>query len=335
MKILMASGGSGGHIYPSIALADKLKDKYIVEFIGYNEKMESKLIPNNGYVFHGIDKNKHKYLGLYFAYRKIKNKIKEINPDLVIGWGNSLSFLVVLAAHKLGIKTIIHEQNIIPGKANKLSSIFVDDVVTSFDESNKYFKNSLCYGNPRGEVALNDKNKLYKLDKSKRNILIVMGSLGSSSVYKFMINFLNTVKVDANFIIVVGKNVSEDLKLNGLNSVTIYDYIESMPSLLKEIDLIISRAGATTLSEIETLNVVSILIPSPYVTNNHQYLNAKSLVDRGLAMMIEEKQLDNIILKNMIENIEVQLNIKMNLYKNKKKKGITDFVKLIDDKYKK
>ena len=335
MKILMASGGSGGHIYPSLALANGLKDKYTVEFIGYKGKMENKIIPNNNYVFHGIDKSKHKYFGLYSEYKKIKNKIKEVDPDLVIGWGNSLSFLAVLAAHRLGVKTIIHEQNIIPGKANKLASRFVDDVVISYDETNKYFKKCLCLGNPRGEESANNINNVYVLDKNKKNVLIVMGSLGSSSVYKFMIDLLNTVKIDAHFIVVIGKNVRNDLKINNTNDVSVYDYIESMPSLLKEVDLIISRAGATTLSEIEALNVVSILIPSPYVTNNHQYLNAKALVDKNLAMMIEEKDLDKGKVKDMIMDSSKHMSIKMNLYKNRKKKGITDFVKLIDDKYKK
>jgi len=333
MKILMASGGSGGHIYPSLALAKALKDKYDVQFIGYNNKMESKVIPTNGYVFNGIDKSKHNYLGLIKEYINIKKSIKNINPDLVIGWGNSLSFLAVLAAKRLGIRTIIHEQNVIPGKANKMSSFFVDDVVTSFEESNKYFKKSICLGNPRGELF--DVNKEYKIDKSKTNVLIVMGSLGSSTVYRFIVDFLNTIKIDAHFILVVGKNVQRNLTLNNLNDVTVYDYIESMPSLLKEVDIVISRAGATTLSEIEALNVVSILIPSPYVTNNHQYLNARSLVDKNLAMMIEEKDLNNELLKNMIVDANKRMKIKLNLYKNKKKKGITDFVKLIDDKYKK
>ena len=332
MKILMASGGSGGHIYPSLALAEYLK-KDDVYFIGYNNHMEDRIINKDNFEFIGIDKRKGKYKSLWMEYRSIKKKIEELNPDLVIGWGNSLSFLSVLAAKRLGIKTIIHEQNIIPGKANKYSSYFVDDVVTSFEESNKYFKKSITLGNPRGEYVLLNSGQKYKLKKDKLNILVVMGSLGSSTVYSFIMDFINTVKVDARFIISMGKNVRNNVDINNVNEVIVYDYIDSMGDMLKEVDLVISRAGATTISELLSLNVVSILIPSPYVASNHQYYNAKMLVDNGLALMIEEKKLDKNRLKNLIDNRSMQLDIKMNLLKTKKKKGISDFIKLIDEKY--
>lgn len=334
MKILMASGGSGGHIYPSLALAEYLiKDD--IYFIGYNSHMEDRIIDKNKYKFIGVNKEKGRYIARLKEYKNIKKSIKELNPDLVIGWGNSLSFLSVLAAKRLGIKTIIHEQNSIPGKANKYSSIFVDDVITSFVNSNKHFKKSITLGNPRGEYVYLNSGSKYKFKKDKINILIVMGSLGSSTVSSFMLNFINSVKVNARFIISMGKNVRNNTTLNDTNEVIIYDYIDSMGDMLNEVDLVISRAGATTLSEILSLDVVSILIPSPYVTNNHQFLNAKMLVDNGLAIMIEEKNLDKELLKKYIDDKSLQLKIKMNLIKEKKTKGISDFIKLIDEKYRK
>ena len=330
----MASGGSGGHIYPSLALAKILNKNHEVSFIGYKKHMEDKVIDKNKYNFYGINKKK-KYLGLYSEYRNIKKEIKKIKPDLVIGWGNSLSFLSLLAAKRCHIKTILHEQNIIPGKANKLASYFVDDSILSFQDTLKYIKQGKVFGNPRGEEALNSIKSDYKLSKDKANILIVMGSLGSSSVTSFMIDLLNKVKFDAHFIISIGKNVKLKTEFNKLNDIDIYEYIESMPSLMRDVDLLISRAGATTISEIEALNVVSLLIPSPYVTNNHQYLNAKYMFDKGLAMMVEEKDLNEKIIRDYINDKKMQLKIKMNLMKEKKKKGITDFVNLINDKYSK
>jgi len=330
----MASGGSGGHIYPSIALADELKKNHKVSFIGYKGKMEDKVIKNHGYDICLINKGNKKYFSLFREYKNIKNEIKNINPDIVIGWGNSLSFLSVLAAKKLNIKTIVHEQNIIPGKANKYSSYFVDKIALSYEETKKYIKKGIVVGNPRGEASTN-LTKKYNLDKSKINVLIVMGSLGSSSVINFFLSLLNNIKINAHFIISIGANVKLKESFSSLNDVEVYEYIDSLPSLMKEVDLVISRAGATILSEIEALNVVSLLIPSPYVTNNHQYINAKYMVDKGLAMMIEEKNLNEKSIKKIIEDTNEHIKIKMNLLNNKKNKGITNFIKLINDKYSK
>lgn len=334
MKILMASGGSGGHIYPALALAEELVKDNEVSFIGYKNHMEDKVINVNGYKFIDIPKRTGKYISMIKEYKDIKKSIKEYKPDIVIGWGNSLSFLSVLAAKRLGIKTIIHEQNIIPGKANMLSSKFVDDIVTSFDNTS-YFKNQLALGNPRGEYATLYSKVKYDIPHDKKNILIVMGSLGSSTVSTFMMNFINNIKVNARFVISLGKNVKGNYRFNNLNEVIVYDYIESMPDMLRNVDLVISRAGATTISELLSLNKVSILIPSPYVANNHQYKNAKALLDKDLVFMVEEDKLDNDKLKMMIEDDSSILRVRMNLMKEKKKKGITDFVRLINDKYKK
>ncbi len=314
MKVIVSAGGTGGHIYPALGVLEELRKNKDNEFIyiGTKDRMESELVPKLGIKFesleiYGLSKNIKKNIKninlIRKSYKKAKKIIKDFKPDYVIGFGGYVTFPVLMAAHKLKVKTAIHEQNKIPGKTNKILSKFVDTTFISFMESEKYFKNNVVYtGNPCGEKAINiekhDKTKL-GFSKDKKLILIVMGSLGSTSVNRKITEFLENFKSEKEEILfITGKGSYQEFKdLKVSNQVKIIPFYENLSGLMKASDLIISRAGASTISEILSLNLPSILIPSPYVANNHQYYNAKDLADKGLSIMLEEDKLTSESLK--------------------------------------
>ena len=347
MKIIVSAGGTGGHIYPALSVIETLKKDKNNEFlfIGTKTRMESKIVPEKGIKFVGLDiyglskniftdiKNMHLIIK---SYKECKKIMKEFKPDYVIGFGGYVTFPVLLAANKLGIKTAIHEQNKIPGKTNKLLSKKVDTTFISFEESKKYFNNNVIYsGNPVNEVAAkrkaHDKTKL-GFSKDKKLIIIVMGSLGSDSVNQKLIDFLSTFKSKTHEILfITGKGSYDKYKdLKYPKSVKVVPYYDDLSGLMKASDIIISRAGASTISEILSLDLPSILIPSPYVANNHQYYNALDLKERNLSLMLEEKDLNSKTLNDKIEECIKKYDIlKDNLKKEKKLKSSTIIVEEI------
>lgn len=325
MKVIITAGGTGGHIYPAISIINKIKENEPNSeflYIGTHNRMEKDIVPkyNIEYVgleIYGLTKDILKDIKNVFlitkAYKKCKKIIKEFKPDIVIGVGGYVTYPVILAAKKLKIKTFIHEQNSIPGKSNRALEKIVDAIGVSFPDSRKYFKNEnkVYYtGNPCSENALNiepiSKSK-YGIKSYKKLVLIVSGSLGSNVINEKMKEFLNNVN-DKNYevLYVTGKNYFEEFNKNKFSdNVHIVPFVENMSGLLKNVDVIISRAGASSLSEIIALTVPSIIIPSPYVANNHQYYNALSLKENNACIMIEEKDLNKDIL---IESIDKCLN---------------------------
>ena len=319
MKIGIVAGGSGGHIYPALTLADGLLSRgHEVTFFGSNDRMEKDVIPSKGYPYVGLDVyttrgsilQKIKSLtSIIDAYFKCKKLLKGF--DVVIGFGNYISIPVVLGAHSLGIKTILHEQNSFVGRANRILDEKADFIIGSYEENLKQFKNKniKILGNPQSSKALNiskDKKVIeeFGLDSNKKTVLIFMGSLGSESVNKVLLKYFKLLDGSYQVIYATGSshyktvldNISENSYLKIRERV---DGIKCMASS----DLLISRAGATTIAEICALGSASILIPSPYVPNNHQYKNAMSLVNKDAALIIEEKELDENILKKTVEDL--------------------------------
>ena len=223
--------------------------------------------------------------------------MKEFKPDYVIGFGGYVTLPVLLAAKNAKIRCGIHEQNKLPGKTNKFLSKYVDETFTSFEVSDKTFKNKVIVtGNPTGSKALNikpaDKTKL-GFSKDKKLTIIVMGSLGSQIVNNLLKDFLTNYKNSDNEILfITGKSNYENFKdISVSKNIKIIPYYDDLSSIMKVSDLVISRAGASTISEILSLNKPSILIPSPYVANNHQYYNALELKEKGLSY--RTKRLNN------------------------------------------
>lgn len=325
MKVVISAGGTGGHIYPALAIINKIKEmepdsEFL--YIGTHNRMEKDIIPKHNIPFevieiYGINRKNllknFKTLKCFIeARKKCKKLIKNFNPDAVIGVGGYVTGPVIWAAKKLGYKTFIHEQNSIPGKANLYLTKYADKIFVSFKSSIKEFPSykTVFTGNPCSEEAIKkeaiDKTK-FGLDKNKKLVLFVMGSLGSEKMnnilYKTMKNLENK---DYEILFVTGKDSYDNMKDKKYpKNVKVVPYIEDMTRIMKNTDLIVSRAGASTLSEIIALNIPSILIPSPYVPNNHQYKNAYDLSKNKAAILIEEKALNS---DNLVENIDNILN---------------------------
>ena len=340
MRVIVTAGGTGGHIYPALAIIEKIKEKEPDSkflYIGTTNRMEKDIVPKRGidYVgieMYGLTKNIMRDVKAGFLILsniiKCKKIIKDFKPDIVLGIGGYVTYPVVKAAKSLGIKVFIHEQNSIPGKSNKALAKLADKIGISFPGSEKYFdKNKVVFtGNPCSEQALTtpkiSKTK-FGLKSNKKFVLIVQGSLGSSSINKKMIPFLQDID-DENYevLYITGKSSYEEFKNNKFSkNVFIEPYVDNLSGLMKSADVIVSRAGASSLSEIIALKKLSILIPSPYVANNHQYYNALELAKNKAAIMIEESNLNKDILKESInklvseETLEMQINMQLKLGK--------------------
>ncbi len=324
MKIIITAGGTGGHIYPALAIIDKIKkeDKNSeFLYIGTTNRMEKDIIPEMGIPFYGIEvygiKRQITFKNILFNIKAVikylkgnklvKKKIKEFNPDIVIGVGGYVSAPVIKQAKKLGYKTLVHEQNSILGLSNKMNLKYTDTLCTSFKDMKVDKVHYVYTGNPTSDNAKNIKKTELKelgITNNKKTVLIVMGSLGSQTVSNVLKNSLNKFSDDYNTIIVTGKDYYDSyLDIEKGNNVYLFPYINGLPSIMKSCDLMVTRAGASTISEIVSLNTPAIFIPSPFVTENHQYKNAMSLVSEGAASLLEEKDLSPDTLVGSINEI--------------------------------
>lgn len=324
LKVLLTGGGTGGHIYPALATARRLKelsDDVSILYIGTHRGLESKIVPEAGLDFKTIQiegfKRELSWDGLKYNLNTIKlllkslkdakNIIKDFRPDIVLGTGGYVAGPVCLAASRLNIPTIIHEQNSVVGLTNKLLAYFVDKIAICFDnvyEQLPKFKEKIVFtGNPRAQEIAQlkpSKKDLFELglDADRPTILIAGGSRGAEAINQ-AVTELAPELAQASFqtIFVTGevhyKNIKQSLnKETQNNSFVLVPYLPNLIDILSQVDLMISRSGATTIAELTALGKPSILIPSPYVTANHQMINAQSLVDSGAALMIEESNLN-------------------------------------------
>ena len=355
MRVIISAGGTGGHIYPALAIIDKIKEmepnsEFL--YIGTHNRMEKDIVPKAKIPFKSIEvygfnrkkiwKNFKTIRCMIKSHFECKKIIKEFNPDIVIGVGGYVTAPVLYTAHKLGFKTLIHEQNSIPGASNKFIANFADRIAVSLKNSIDAFdKTKTVYtGNPCSENAVKTKEALkseFGLSNSKKLVLIVFGSLGASVVSEYIKNHFNDFKdKDYEILFSTGENIFDEVnKVKHPSNVHIVPYIENMPRIMKKTDLMITRAGASTISEIIALSIPSIFIPSPYVPNNHQFKNASDLVKEDAGLIIEEKDLkDNIL----VETIDEILNDKKrydNIKRNLNKLKIDDSATLIYKELKK
>ena len=320
MKVIMTGGGTGGHIYPAIAIANKIKEKCPeaeILFVGTKRGMEKELVPKSGYPLEFITvsgfnrknllKNFKTAADLLKGNREARSIIKSFKPDIVIGTGGYVCGPVVRAAKKLGCRTFIHEQNAYPGMTNKLLEKYVEKVFVAFADAKKYFKHPeklMVTGNPVRKVFYDadsaEAKKELGLAENEFAILSFGGSLGALKLNQMMLELFekfNGVE-GIHLYFVTGKyynkSVKEELAARGIeicDNVTVMEYIDHMEKYLPAADVIISRSGALAVSEITVAGRASIMVPSPNVTGNHQYFNAKSVADVGGAFLIEEKDL--------------------------------------------
>lgn len=354
MRVIISAGGTGGHIYPALAIINKIKEKEPDSeflYIGTHNRMEKDIVPSKGIPFESIEmygfnkkhllKNFKTVKCLMQSFKKCKKLIKDFNPDIVIGVGGYVTVPVIVTAKKLGYKTFLHEQNSLPGKSNKYLAKYSDLIGVSFESSIKAFPEgkAVLTGNPCSEDALNvlpiDKKEL-GLTSRKKLVLIVMGSLGAGRVSDYLMGELKGFKnKDYEVLFISGKSSYDKVKAEKYpDNVKILPFYEGLTKIMKRTDLMISRAGASTLSEIVALEIPSILIPSPFVANNHQYYNALDLVQKGAAEMIEEANLKDGVLVSMVDKLLLDGNKRIEMKKALKGMQIKGSADIIYNKIK-
>lgn len=370
MKFLFATGGTAGHINPALAVASYIRDNYPdaeIMFIGTADHMESRLVPNAGFAFKTIEINGFKRsfspkavaANVKTVFKLVKSEqdskkiIRDFAPDVVIGFGGYVSGPVLQEAAKLHIPCCIHEQNAYPGITNKQLAKQVDRVMITVEDAAKHLdcKNKpVVTGLPvRGEL-LNKSNKAAREELSvpdgKYLVLSFGGSLGAAPLNDSMFDILLRHAEDGTtyHIHSVGTNGAEYLDKfveNGFERVSdtvvrkgtveVRKYIDNMDCCMAAADLVVGRAGASSLSEIEAMGKASILIPSPYVAENHQFHNAMALVNRNAARIIEEKDLTTQSLSDMIDELLSSQEQLFEIEKNAKSMAVLDSRERIAD----
>lgn len=336
MRVIFAGGGTAGHINPALAIAGHLKkmqpDAEIL-YVGNKGGMEERLVPKAGFEFKSIQVRGFKRsmsisaikanLGTVklamTATSASKKIIKEFKPDLCIGTGGYVSGPVLRAANQLGIPILIHEQNAFPGIANKMLSQKAQAVMLAIEDAKKHMKpncNFIVTGNPvRGEIITADREKARKeLGLDERPVILSFGgSLGARKVNEACADIIARSGKDARYqhIHAYGqyglwfpdmvKEMGTDI--SKCDNLDIREYIDNMPVCLAAADLVICRAGAITLSEIQAQGKPAILIPSPNVAENHQYHNAMALVNKNAAEIIEESNLTGKLLTETVDKM--------------------------------
>lgn len=334
-KILFATGGTGGHINPALAVAGYIRENYPkaeILFVGTADRMEAQLVPAAGYDFKTIEiqgfSRELNFGGLKHNLKTVKLLLKsegqakkiigDFKPDAVIGFGGYVSGPVLSVAARMGIPTAVHEQNAFPGVTNKSLAKKVDVVMLTAKEAERLLKPKnpcVVTGLPiRGEII--NANREFaraemKLD-SRPLILSMGGSLGAraiNSAVKFLIES-RYEKKDCYYLHATGKagagmidEIKEKINLDENPQIMLREYINDMDRCLAAADIVICRAGASSLSEIQALGKPSILVPYPYAAENHQYYNAKTLADRDAAILIEEKDFTGERLLSEVENL--------------------------------
>lgn len=320
-KVVIATGGTGGHIYPALAFAEILKEQEQdceIVFFGSSNRMEATLIPEKGYRFIGMNmcgmngglkKKVESYKSLKAARKECLAFLKKEQPDACIGFGNYISVPLIMAAHKLHIKTMIHEQNSFAGKANRLLGHFVDAVVVCHSSAMKFFpkEKTRLLGNPQETLCgrLQKDHHVfdsYAFDQTRPVVVFMMGSLGSSSVSKVIDEALPLLDPSINILVAKGSSNEYTFKTKNNGRIQVVPYVDGR-NVLNNCALAVTRAGATTICELASLGVCSILIPSPYVPNNHQVVNALDLVNDGGAIMLEEKDLSKESLAKLVNSL--------------------------------
>ena len=323
-RVIFTCGGTAGHVNPAIALAQMIAEKNPEAeflFVGAERGLEKDLVPKAGYDFRTVHISsfhrsfkpkeiKHNLVSLCNLVRspgEARAILKEFQPDAVIGTGGYASFPVVKAAAKMGIPTAVHESNMVPGLTTEMLEPFADRVMVGFESCRKHYKHPdkvLVTGTPvRGDFfALTKEEAKRKLgvDDGRPLIVSFWGSLGASGMNRQMADFLalEAAKEPFHHIHGAGKGgypqIMALLKEKGVDleqhpSLQVREYIYDMAPVMRAADLVICRAGASTISELTALGVPALIVPSPYVTNNHQEKNARALEEAGGAAVLLEK----------------------------------------------
>jgi UDP-N-acetylglucosamine--N-acetylmuramyl-(pentapeptide) pyrophosphoryl-undecaprenol N-acetylglucosamine transferase len=340
INILISGGGTGGHIYPAIAIANELKKRHPDAnflFVGAKGRMEMQKVPQAGYAIKGLwisgIQRKLTLKNLMFPFKLISslwnaNKIiKKFKPNVVIGTGGFASGPTLKMASRKGIQTLVQEQNSYPGITNKLLSKKVNTICVAYDGLERFFPKDKIVktGNPVRQDLLeitdkrSDGQELFKLNTFQKTLLILGGSLGARAINQLIEKHIQWL-VDQNVQVVwqTGKLYFQDYKkYNELDRVNVLEFINKMDLAYAAADVIISRAGAGSISELCIVGKPVIFIPSPNVAEDHQTKNAMAVVDKDAAILLKENELDSFqsVFENVLNNEEQQQKLSKNIKK--------------------
>lgn len=355
MKVVIAAAGTGGHINPGIAIANKIKQENKnakIIFIGTLRGLENDLVPRAGYDLERIEaygisrkisaQNFKNICKTISSFKKAKNLIKKIEPDIVIGTGGYICGPVLLAASKYKIPSLVHESNAYPGVTVKLLSGKVDEVLVGFEDAKKRLpkaKKVVVTGTPTKlkkqnltQVQKKELKKQLSIKNDLQVVLIYGGSQGARTINNAVLGVIeNKLNEDYHIVWAVGQKQYDDIKqtlktkglnINNIKNTSIVPYIYNMEEVMNLADLIVARSGAMTITEVSLLAKPAIFVPYPYATENHQEYNAKVLANVDAARIIIDKELNPDILNKNISEIITNKELQTKMSKNAEKIAI-------------
>ncbi len=349
-KIIISGGGTGGHIFPAIAIAQALKrinPEIEILFVGAKGRIEEKKVPEAGFKIKLLEisgfqrkfsfNNIKNIFKLISAILKSRRILKQFKPDVVVGVGGYASGPLIFTASKKGIPSLIQEQNSYPGITNKILSKRANKICVAYNNMDRFFPSEkiIFTGNPVRQkitdtIATKDEVlSFFNLESDKHVILSLGGSGGAKSINEAIKQNINKIaKENIYFIWQTGKNYfnecKEAVEKAGIKNIKVYAFISRMDLAYKAANIVISRAGAGTISELELLNKASILVPSPNVAEDHQTKNAMALVNENAAIMVSDKDTNKNLINTALEliNNENKINeLSENISKLKKEKA--------------
>lgn len=351
-KFIISGGGTGGHIYPAIAIANELQARFPDAeflFVGASDKMEMQKVPQAGFKIEGLWiaglQRKLTLQNLMFPFKlmsslwKSRKIIRKFKPNVVIGTGGFASGPLLQAANSFGIPTVIQEQNSYPGITNKLLSKKANAICVAYENLGRFFpKEKIVFtGNPVRQDLLDVESKrkeglsYFKLDADKKTLLILGGSLGARRINQLIakeIDFLLECGIQIYWQ--CGKFYYEEYKhFNDKKNLQVVDFIDRMDLIYAAADYMISRAGASSVSELCLVGKPTIFIPSPNVAEDHQTKNAKAIVDKKGAILLKENELDDqfeAVFSNLLSNESEQNELRENIKKLAKPNATKDIV---------
>lgn len=329
MRLIVTGGGTGGHIYPALAIADKFKEmdpETEILYIGNVEGIEKDVVPKSGYPLKLVDARWLDHVTpkqVVWTGARVTHGIgqslkvlRQFKPDAIIGTGGYVCFPVLLASRFIKCRKYLHEQNAYPGLANRTLEKYVDNIFLGFADAGQYFKypdKHIEAGNPvrKSFFTMSKREARERLGIPQDDFVVFTfgGSLGAAKINGVACELLELFNGHPGVSMIMGTGklyydeIMKDIKSRSINvkeNIRIKDYIDNMDLHLMACDLVISRAGALSVAETTVCGKAAILVPSPNVTGNHQYYNAKAVADRGGALLIEEKDL---VIEDVVQDV--------------------------------
>lgn len=353
-KIIISGGGTGGHIYPAISIANECKRRWPdceILFVGASDRMEMEKVPAAGYEIKGLwisgIQRSLSVKNLAFPFKVLKSLydarkiIKNFKPNIAIGTGGFASGPLLFMANKLGVPTLIQEQNSYPGITNKLLSKKVNRICVASDGLERFFPQEkiVLTGNPVRQDLLeisdikNEANDYFNLEEDKKTLLVLGGSLGARRINELINTYKEQISEDVQIIWQCGKFYYEEYKSKSSEAVQVYSFLNRMDLAYAKADFVISRAGAGSISELCIVGKPVIFIPSPHVAEDHQTKNAQAITAKEAALMIKEADIDQNFMtlwNGLVSNKELQKKLSQNIKKEALPQATEHIVNEID-----